>query len=46
MASDVDLVLDSFAWVEYFRDSSVGQEVDHRLRGSRCATPTIVLAER
>ncbi len=45
MASDVDLVLDSFAWIEYFRDSRLGREVDRKLRGSRCATPSIVLAE-
>lgn len=45
MASEGDLVLDSFAWVEYFRDSPLGREVDRQLRRSRCATPTIVLAE-
>lgn len=45
MATEGDLVLDSFAWVEYFLGSRLGREVDRQLRRSRCATPTIVLAE-
>jgi len=40
-----DIVVDSFAWVEYFRGSSLGEEVERLLRSRRCATPTIVLAE-
>lgn len=38
-------VLDSFAWIEYFRGGRLGREVNRRLREARCATPSIVLAE-
>ena len=41
----VDLVVDSFAWVEYFRGSPTGKEVDRLLSLHPSATPTIVLAE-
>ena len=40
-----DLVIDSFAWVEYFRGGRIGGEVDSFLTNHDCATPTIVLAE-
>jgi len=41
----VELVVDSFAWVEYFRGSPTGEEVDRLLSERPSATPTIVLAE-
>lgn len=40
-----DLVIDSFAWVEYLRGSPTGKEVDRLLARHPCATPTIVIAE-
>lgn len=39
------LVIDSFAWVEYFRGTRLGRQVDRFVASQRCATPTIVLAE-
>ena len=41
----LDLVLDSFAWVEYFKGQPAGRAVDRVLRSSRCGTPILVLAE-
>ena len=38
-------VLDSFAWVEYFRGSKKGEVVRGCLEEGNCITPTIVLAE-
>lgn len=41
----VDTLLDSFAWIEYFRGTQLGETVDRSLRSSACATPALVLAE-
>ncbi|HLE45393.1 MAG TPA: PIN domain-containing protein [Thermoplasmata archaeon] len=41
----IDLVLDSFAWIEYFRGGVHSATVEKALRASRCATPVHVLAE-
>lgn len=38
-------VLDSFAWVEYFRGTKKGETVKECLEEGGCITPTIVLAE-
>ncbi len=38
-------VIDSFAWVEYFRGSKKGETVRNCLEEGGNATPTIVLAE-
>jgi len=38
-------VLDSFAWVEYFRGSKRGEMARDCLAEGGCITPTIVLAE-
>ena len=38
-------VLDSFAWVEYFRGTKKGEIVQNCLEEGGCITPTIVLAE-
>lgn len=41
----VDIVLDSFAWVEYFKGEPAGRTVDRTLRSDSCGTPTLALAE-
>lgn len=38
-------VLDAFAWVEYFLGSERGEKVKGFIEGSKCITPTIVIAE-
>ena len=38
-------VIDSFAWVEYFRGSKKGETARHCIEEGGCATPAIVLAE-
>jgi len=38
-------VLDTFAWVEYFRGTEKGKNVRKCLEEGSCATPTIVMAE-
>lgn len=40
-----DFVIDTFAWVEYFKGSAKGKIVDEYLNKYSVATPTIVLAE-
>jgi predicted nucleic acid-binding protein len=40
-----DVIIDSYAWIEYFRGSKEGEIVKNHLEKSRCATPTIVIAE-
>ena len=38
-------VLDAFAWIEYFLGSERGEKVRGFIEGSKCITPTIVIAE-
>ncbi|MBN2067923.1 MAG: PIN domain-containing protein [Candidatus Diapherotrites archaeon] len=38
-------VLDTFAWVEYFRGTQKGETVKKCVEEGACATPTIVIAE-
>lgn len=40
-----DFVIDSFAWIEYFRGSEKAKIIDEYLQYHSIATPTIVLAE-
>jgi len=40
-----DRVLDSFAWVEYFRGSPAGRSVAEELEADLVGTPLIVVAE-
>src|SRR5712692_2677526 len=39
------VVLDSFAWIEYFNGSSAGEKVQGFLETERVLTPAIVVAE-
>jgi predicted nucleic acid-binding protein len=39
------VVLDSFAWIEYFNGSSAGEKVQSLLETGRALTPAIVVAE-
>src|SRR6266849_4967019 len=39
------VVLDSFAWIEYFNGSSAGEKVQKLLETGRALTPAIVVAE-
>ena len=45
MYMDELLVLDSFAWVEYFLGSIRGEKVKDFIESKKCVTPTIVIAE-
>ena len=38
-------VLDSHAWIEYFRGTKAGEKVKEKIEGKNCITPTIVIAE-
>lgn len=38
-------VLDTYAWVEYFRKSPLADRVGEFIENSECFTPTIVIAE-
>jgi predicted nucleic acid-binding protein len=38
-------VLDTFAWVEYFRGSSLAKKVESILQSGKCFTPSVVIAE-
>ena len=38
-------VMDSFAWIEYFRGTSKGRKVKELLESQPCFTPTVVIAE-
>jgi predicted nucleic acid-binding protein len=38
-------VLDTYAWVEYFRKSPLSDKVESILETGKCFTPTIVVAE-
>jgi predicted nucleic acid-binding protein len=39
------VVLDSFAWIEYFNGTSTGEKVQNFLETGRAVTPAIVVAE-
>jgi predicted nucleic acid-binding protein len=39
------VVLDSFAWIEYFGGTSAGEKVQNFLENERVVTPAIVVAE-
>jgi predicted nucleic acid-binding protein len=39
------VVLDSFAWIEYFNGTSAGERVQNFLETGRAVTPAIVVAE-
>jgi predicted nucleic acid-binding protein len=39
------IVIDSWAWIEYFRGSEAGKKVDELFKGARLITPSIVIAE-
>jgi predicted nucleic acid-binding protein len=39
------VVLDSFAWIEYFNGTSAGEKVQDFLKTGLAVTPTIVVAE-
>ena len=38
-------VIDSYAWIEYFRGTSKGKKVKEILESQPCFTPSIVIAE-
>ncbi len=38
-------VLDTYAWVEYFQGSHIGEKVRKIIETKNCITPTIVVAE-
>ena len=40
-----EYVVDSYAWVEYFRGSEAGKKVKEFIEGGKAATPTITVAE-
>ncbi|MEM3479007.1 MAG: type II toxin-antitoxin system VapC family toxin [Candidatus Bathyarchaeia archaeon] len=40
-----DFIIDSYAWIEYFRGSSRGSLARPYIEGENSATPTIVIAE-
>ena len=40
-----DAVIDSYAWIEYFKGTESGKRAEGYIEAGNCATPTIVLAE-
>jgi len=40
-----EAVIDSYAWIEYFKGSESGRRAEKYIESGNCATPTIVLAE-
>jgi predicted nucleic acid-binding protein len=40
-----DFVVDSYAWIEYFRGSESGRKVKRLVEGGNSATPAIVVTE-
>ncbi len=40
-----DAVIDSYAWIEYFKGSEHGKRAKKYIESGYCVTPTIVLAE-
>jgi predicted nucleic acid-binding protein len=45
LARNQAVVLDSFAWIEYFNGTSAGEKVQNFLETGRAVTPAIVVAE-
>jgi predicted nucleic acid-binding protein len=45
LARNRAVVLDSFAWIEYFNGTSAGEKVQSFLEAGRVLTPAIVVAE-
>jgi predicted nucleic acid-binding protein len=45
LARNRAVVLDSFAWIEYFDGTSAGEKVQNFLETGRAVTPAIVVAE-
>lgn len=43
--SDLDRIIDSFAWVEYFRGTDAGRLVTDEIEGRAVGTPLVVVAE-
>ena len=37
-----DVVIDSYAWIEYFKGSEYGKKAKEYIENGICATPTIV----
>jgi predicted nucleic acid-binding protein len=42
---DCEYVIDTYAWIEYFKGTTVGQVAKHYLEGNSSATPSIVILE-
>lgn len=42
---DLDRIVDSFAWVEYFRGTDAGRVVADEIEASAAGTPLVVVAE-
>jgi len=40
-----EVVIDTFAWIEYFLGSKRGEKVKEFIEGNKAITPTIVIAE-
>jgi len=40
-----DFVIDSYAWIEYFRGTKAGEKAKKFIEGERAATATITIAE-
>src|SRR5713226_1631167 len=45
LARNRAVVLDTFAWIEYFNGTSAGEKVQNLLETGRAMTPAIVVAE-
>jgi predicted nucleic acid-binding protein len=45
MNSQTSYVLDTYAWIEYFKGSSFADKVESILESGKCFTPSIVIAE-
>lgn len=44
-STNYNYVIDSHAWIEYFKGTQLGEVVNEILEGKVCFTPTIVIAE-
>ncbi len=40
-----EYIVDSYAWIEYFRGSRAGEKAKRFIEGGKAATPTITVAE-
>jgi predicted nucleic acid-binding protein len=45
MKMDCEYVIDTYAWIEYFKGTSIGQTAKQYIEGNSCATPSIVILE-